>query len=78
MDRDRARQLLVLERDRINQAGAGPGHEDPEAAAEQSEPSERGSEDLYQSEFDAGLAEDLAGRLASLERAEARLAAGTY
>lgn len=78
MDRDRARQLLVLERDRISQATAKLGHEDPEAGAKRSGASDRDSEDLYQSEFDVGLAEDLAGRLASLERAEARLAAGTY
>ena len=43
-----------------------------------SEPAEEGSEDLYQDEFDAGLAEDLRDQLAALERAEARLAAGTY
>jgi DnaK suppressor protein len=36
------------------------------------------SEDLYQDEFDAGLAEDLAEQLAALERAEARLGGGTY
>jgi DnaK suppressor protein len=78
MDLDRARQLLARERDRINQATARPGHEDPEAASEQNEPGDRGSEDLYQHEFDAGLAEDLTEQLAALERAEARLAAGTY
>ena len=78
MDLDRAHQLLARERDRINQATARPGHEDPEAASEQNEPGDRGSEDLYQHEFDAGLAEDLVEQLAALERAEARLAAGTY
>src|ERR1700680_375388 len=78
MDLDRARQLLARERDRINQATARPGHEDPEAASEQNEPGDRGSEDLYQHEFDAGLAEDLTEQLAALERAEARLAAGIY
>jgi DnaK suppressor protein len=78
MDLDRARQLLARERDRISQATARPGHEDPEAASEQNEPGDRGSEDLYQHEFDAGLAEDLTEQLAALERAEARLAAGTY
>ena len=48
------------------------------AGGEQSEPGDRGSEDLYQHEFDAGLAEDLAQQLAALERAEARLQAGIY
>ncbi len=34
--------------------------------------------DLYQDEFDEGLADDLREDLAAVERAEARLAAGTY
>ena len=52
------------------------GNADGDAA--RSEPGDRGSEDLYQSEFDAGLAEDLAEQLGALERAETRLAAGVY
>jgi DnaK suppressor protein len=78
MDPDRARQLLARERERIEQAVAGLGDEDPGVASEQNEPGDRGSEDLYQKEFDAGLAEDLADQLAALNRAETRLAAGTY
>ena len=42
------------------------------------EPGDRDSEDLYQDEFDEGRAEDLQRELESLERAEARLAEGTY
>ena len=34
--------------------------------------------DLYQGEFDESLEEDLREQLAAVERAEARLAAGTY
>lgn len=34
--------------------------------------------DLYQDELDEGLADGLRDQLAALERAEARLAAGTY
>jgi len=78
MEAERARQLLARERERIEQAIAALGSEDPEAAAGAHEPGDSGSEDLYQSEFDAGLAEDLAVQLAALERAEVRLAAGTY
>lgn len=78
MDDDRARQLLASERQRIEQAIARLGEEGPDALGEQAEPGDMGSEDLYQHEFDAGLAEDLAEQLAALERAEARLAAGTY
>jgi DnaK suppressor protein len=78
MDPDRARELLERERKRIEQAMAGLAEDGSEAGAEDNEPGDRGSEDLYQDEFDAGLAEDLAEQLAALERAEARLAAGTY
>jgi DnaK suppressor protein len=74
MDPDHAGQLLARERERLEQAIAG----DAAAVAEQSEPGDRGSEDLYESEFDEGLGEDLASQLAAVERAEARLAAGTY
>ena len=34
--------------------------------------------ELYQDEFDEGLADDLREELAAIDRAEARLAAGTY
>jgi DnaK suppressor protein len=78
MKADRARELLASERERIEQAIARLGEEGPEAMGEQAEPGDLGSENLYQHEFDAGLAEDLAEQLAALERAEARLAAGTY
>ena len=36
------------------------------------------SEDLYQDELDAGRKQQLQTELAALERAEARLAAGTF
>ena len=78
MDPERARQLLRRERERIEKG-----------LAEQAEP--QGSElatrdqhlgdqatDLYADEFAAGLHEQLTAELAALERAEARLAAGTY
>jgi len=78
MDPDRARELLEGERKRIEQATAARAEDRSGAAAVESEPGERDSEDLYQDEFDAGLAEDLAKQLATLERAEARLAAGTF
>jgi DnaK suppressor protein len=78
MDPERARELLARERERIEQAMAALGHGDSELADDQSEPGDRDSEDLYQKEFDADLAEDLADQLAALERAEARLQAGIY
>jgi len=78
MDPDRARQLLARERERIEQAIARLGAAESEDGAQQGEPGELGSEDLYEQELSAGLAEDLAEQLAAVERAEARLAVGTY
>jgi DnaK suppressor protein len=75
VDPDRARQLLERERERIERAIADLGRG---AAGDQDEPGDSGSEHLYQSELDEGRAEDLRGQLEALERAEARLAAGTY
>ena len=78
MDSERARQLLANERERIEQEIASLGREGPEEADARREPGDRDSEALYQDEFDAGRAEDLKDRLAALERAEQRLAEGTY
>jgi DnaK suppressor protein len=75
MDPDRASQLLARERQRIEHAIAALG---PEADEDQDEPGDEGSENLYQKEFDADRAEELRDQLSALERAEARLAAGTY
>ena len=74
MDSDRARKLLAAERTRIEEAVAGL----KESETDKDEPGDEGSENLYQAEFDACRAEDLAKELAAVERAEARLAAGTY
>jgi DnaK suppressor protein len=75
MDSDRARQLLAAERERIEREIAELGSE---AAGESDESEDRGSEDLYQQEFDAGRAAALQDQLAAVERAEARLADGKY
>jgi RNA polymerase-binding transcription factor len=77
MDPDRARQLLAQERERIERSIAGLDGAERDAS-EQNEPGERGSEELYQKEFDAGLTVDLDKQLAAVERAEERLAQGTY
>jgi DnaK suppressor protein len=76
MDTDRARKLLAQERERIEKAIADLGPEP--AAAEEDEPGDRDSEDLYQQEFDETRAQDLQQELEALERAEARLADGVY
>jgi RNA polymerase-binding transcription factor len=77
MDTDRARELLTAERERIQRALARHRHEDTGRLADDEEPGDVGS-DLYQDELDEGLSEDLREQLAAVERAEARLAAGTY
>ncbi len=77
MDPDRARELVIRERERIEQALAGLGHGHGGAASGGGEPGDEGS-DLHEQEFDASLSEDLAEQLEAVERAEARLAAGTY
>jgi DnaK suppressor protein len=76
MDAERARELLLAERDRIERALSRLGHvDDGEPAYD--DPASLAT-DLYQDEFDEGLAEDLRNQLAAVERAEERLAAGTY
>jgi DnaK suppressor protein len=77
VDPDRARQLLARERTRVEQAIAALGSKDP-AAHEHIEPGDERDEGLYQDEFDEGRAEDFRAQLEAVERAEARLAAGTY
>lgn len=73
---ERARQLLARERSRIEEALAA--IEGPLEGSDQLEPGDRGSEDLYQDEFNQGRREDLRRELGSLERAEGRLEDGTY
>jgi DnaK suppressor protein len=78
MDQERAKQLLAAEREKIEQEIAASERDGPEEGDERKEPGDFNSEGLYQDEFDAGRAGDLKERLAALERAEERLAAGTY
>jgi DnaK suppressor protein len=77
MDPDRARELLANERSRLERALAHRGREDTGEPTDEEDPGNQASE-LYQDELDEGLAEDLREQLAAVERAEARLAAGTY
>jgi DnaK suppressor protein len=77
VDPDRARQLLQAERTRIERGLRGSRREDDAEEADDLDPGNLAS-DLYQDEYDEGLQEDLHEQLAAVERAEARLAAGTY
>ncbi len=78
MDPARARELLEGERQRVEQALAGLREREAEGHSEQDEPNDRDSEDLNERGLDDARQEDLVSQLAAVERAEARLAAGTY
>jgi len=77
VDEERARELLRVERDRIERALADLAHADTAEPADEIDPANLAS-DLYQEEFDEGLEDQLRDRLAAVERAEQRLAAGTF
>ena len=77
MDPDRAHELLAAERERVERALARLAPQETGEPADVEDPANLASE-LYQDELDEGLADDLREELAAVERAEARLAAGTY
>jgi DnaK suppressor protein len=78
MDAERARELLARERSRVEESLAALDRDGPLEGDARIEPGERDSEDLYQDEFDQGRREELRTEMAAIERAEARLEAGTY
>ncbi len=78
MDPERAKQLLAAERERIEADLAASRRGGPEESDEHREPGDHDSEALFQDQLDAGIAEDLKARLVAIERAEERLASGTY
>jgi DnaK suppressor protein len=77
METEEARQLLEAERERIERQLKGTRHEEDGDLDDDSDAADHGT-DTYQAEYDEGRADDLREQLAALERAEARLAAGTY
>jgi DnaK suppressor protein len=78
VDEARAKELLAEERTRIEGELSSLTREGPEEGDARVEPGDMNSEGLYQDELDAGRAQDLRAQLDAVERAEARLAAGTY
>jgi DnaK suppressor protein len=78
MDAKHARKLLDRERTRIEQALAELDGDGPLESDDRLEPGDEDDEDLYQDEFDEGHRQELTTQLSALERAEARLEAGTY
>ena len=77
MDPERAKVLLAAERARIVRALAQLGHADTGELSDQDDAADRAS-DTYQDELDEGRSDDLRRELHAVERAEKRLAAGTY
>jgi DnaK suppressor protein len=78
MDAERARALLARERERIEQALRGTAHADSgELTTSDQHPADQAS-DLTDAELDEGRAQELRDELAAVERAEQRLADGTY
>jgi DnaK suppressor protein len=77
MDPKRARELLTGDRERIERALGLLVRGSEGEQADATDPGNLGSE-LAQAEFDEGLEKDLQDQLAAVERAEERLAAGTY
>lgn len=78
MDENRAKELLQAERERVEEALArvrdeGRGDSTANAAA-----GDFNNENLYEDELAEGREGDLRRRLERIERAEERLAAGTY
>jgi DnaK suppressor protein len=78
MEPERARQLLATERSRLEDAIAALQDEGPLEGSDRREPGDKDSESLYQDEFNQTRLVDLQRDLAAVERAEARLSAGTY
>jgi DnaK suppressor protein len=77
VDPDRARELLAAERERIERALRRLGPVDDGEEADEFDAANRAA-DLYEDELAEGRGEDLREQLAAVERAEERLAAGTY
>jgi DnaK suppressor protein len=78
VDPERAHALLSRERRRIAQSlgGLKPRENDEPTTTDQHMADQ--ASDLYDNELDEGLSDELRAELAAVERAEKRLAAGTY
>jgi DnaK suppressor protein len=78
MDDKRAKELLKAERERVEGELAKVRGEGREDSTENAPAGDFNNENLYEDEFAAGREGDLQRRLDRLDRAEERLAAGTY
>lgn len=77
MDTERARELLSGERERIEKGIRGLSPRESDEPTTDLHLADQAS-DVYEAELDEGLSDDLRSELAAVERAEQRLAAGSY
>jgi DnaK suppressor protein len=78
MDEGRAKELLKADRERV-EAELVKVHSESRAGSDAEKPAgDFNNEGLYEDELAAGREQDLQRRLEAIERAEERLAAGTY
>jgi DnaK suppressor protein len=78
VDDARAKELLAAERERVEGELAGLGAAGRENSDAEVPAGDFNDENLYEDELAAGREVDLRRRLDAVERAEERLAAGTY
>jgi DnaK suppressor protein len=78
MDEKRAKELVAGERERVEAALASLRGEGRENSTAETPAGDFNNENLYEDEFAAGQEGDLRRRLEAVERAEERLAAGTF
>lgn len=78
MNQDRARELLAAERRRIERALATLERGDSDELSQVDQHLADTGSELFEAERDRGITERLKAELAAVERAERRLAEGTY
>ena len=77
MNTERARKLLSRERERIEESIRGLAPRESDEPTTEMHMADQAS-DVYEAELDEGLSDDLRTELTAVERAEQRLAAGSY
>lgn len=77
MDPERARKLLLRERERIEESIRGLAPRESDEPTTDQHLADQAS-DVYEAELDEGLSDGLRAELAAVERAEQRLAADSY
>jgi DnaK suppressor protein len=78
MDPERVREMLKLERERIERALTDLAPARPDELSDVDQHLADEASELFEEERDEGLSDDLRQQLAAVERAEERLANGTY